>query len=229
MYSVAEVSDIRILPADMRPREKLVSLGAKRLTDHELLTVFLGSGSKYQGVAGVAAHLLGVIDTIREPVTPYDFSKIHGIGMAKSTQLCAILEFSRRRLCPSDRRIESPDDALRVVQHFSDRPQEHFLSLSLNGAHELIAMRVVSIGLVNRSLVHPREVFADPLKDRAAALIVAHNHPSGNLVPSREDREVTVRLREAGELLGITLLDHVVFSTHGYYSFMESEHDLTGG
>ena len=223
MYAVTEVSDISLLPIDMRPREKLINRGAKRLTDHELLTIFLGSGSRYLGVSGVAAQLLKMIDTIKKTPEPDDFGKIHGIGTAKATQLCAIMEFTRRRFCPSNHQIQTPSDALRIVQHFADRPQEHFLSLSLNGAHELIAMRVVSIGLVNRSLVHPREVFSDPLTDRAAALLVAHNHPSGNLEPSPEDREVTKRLRDSGEILGIKLLDHVVFTSNGYYSFLESE------
>lgn len=222
MYTATEISDISLLPMELRPREKLATLGAKRLTDHELLTAFIGSGSKSMGVAGVARELLGMIDAKKITPTAKDFCKIPGIGMAKATRLCAILEFARRRLCPTDRQIHTPEDAMRIVQHFADRPQEHFIGLSVNGAHELIATRVVSIGLVNRSLVHPREVFSDPLTDRAAAIIVAHNHPSGNLEPSIEDREVTVRLRDAGELLGINLLDHVIFSRAGYYSFLES-------
>ena len=110
---------------------------------------------------------------------------------------------------------------LPAIRHYADRKQEHFLSVSLNGAHEIIAVRVVSIGLVNRTIVHPREVFADPLTDRAAAVVVAHNHPSGQVQPSMEDRDVTRRLKSAGDTLGMKLLDHVVFSTLGYYSFLE--------
>ena len=96
-----------------------------------------------------------------------------------------------------------------------------FLSISLNGAYEIKEIHVVSIGILNRSLVHPREVFSRAIKCNAAALGVAHNHPSGSVEPSSEDREVTRRLKEAGEILGISLLDHLVFSTQGYYSFME--------
>ncbi len=108
-----------------------------------------------------------------------------------------------------------------VIRHYANRRQETFLSVSLNGAHEVIKIRVVSIGLVNRTLVHPREVFADPLADRAAAVICAHNHPSGNTDPSPDDREVTDILKKAGKILGIELLDHIIFSEAGFYSFLE--------
>ena len=112
-------------------------------------------------------------------------------------------------------------DVLPLVTHWADRPQEYFLVLSLNGAHEVIRLRVVSQGILDRTIVHPREVFVHPLSDRAAAVICAHNHPSGNTEPSQEDRDLTRRLREAGELLGIPMLDHVVFTQEGYYSFLE--------
>jgi DNA repair protein RadC len=106
-----------------------------------------------------------------------------------------------------------------MIRHFGSRSQEHFICLSLNGAHELLACRTVTIGLVNRTVVHPREVFSDPLLDRASAVIVAHNHPSGQLLASKEDDEITFRLSSAAELLGIKLLDHLVFSLEGYYSY----------
>jgi DNA repair protein RadC len=112
---------------------------------------------------------------------------------------------------------------LPVIRHYADRKREHFLSISLNGAHEVIHSRVVSIGTVNRTFVHPREVFSDPLTDRAAAVIVAHNHPSGNVEPSREDADITHRLTESANILGIDLLDHIVFSMNEYYSFLEHD------
>jgi DNA repair protein RadC len=110
---------------------------------------------------------------------------------------------------------------LPLIRHFADRKQEHFICVSLNGANEIIATRVVSVGLVNKTQVHPREVFADPITDRASAVIVAHNHPSGSLEPSKEDIDITARLKSAGEILGIRLLDHVIFNSKGYYSFLE--------
>ncbi|MCI0480903.1 MAG: JAB domain-containing protein, partial [Candidatus Dadabacteria bacterium] len=174
------------------------------------------------GVSKVAAALLLMLDSPGRVPTPDGLLEIKGIGAAKAAQLCAALEYARRRFCPSKKRIERPSDVLPVVGHFQDRPAEHFLSLSLNGAHELIALRVVTIGLINRTIVHPREVFADPIQDRATSIVVCHNHPSGNLEPSTEDREVTKQLKEAGDILGIKLLDHVIFSNNGYYSFLET-------
>jgi len=143
------------------------------------------------------------------------------MGEAKASAVCAALELGRRLFGVRDRKVASPGDVWPLVSHWSDRKQERFICCSLNGAHELIAARVVSIGLVNRTVVHPREVFADPIMDRACAVIVAHNHPSGRLDPSQEDREITRRLKEAADTLGIALLDHIIFSGEGFYSFVE--------
>ncbi len=221
-YSRDSPENITTLPVHERPRERLILKGPGALSDHELLTVFLGSGSRHNGVVKVASALLKMLDSPGRAPEPEELLEIKGIGGAKAAQLCAALEFSRRRFCPSKKRIERPSDVLPFVGHFQDRPAEHFLALSLNGAHELIALRVVTIGLINRTIVHPREVFADPIQDRATSIIVCHNHPSGNLDPSIEDKEVTKQLKEASEILGIRLLDHVIFSGDGYYSFLES-------
>jgi DNA repair protein RadC len=131
------------------------------------------------------------------------------------------LEFSRHRIRPEGLRISFPPDVLPLIQHYADRKQEHFLCVSLNGANEVIASRVVSVGLVNKTQVHPREVFADPITDRASAIIVAHNHTAGGLTPSKEDIEVTKQLKAAGATLGIKLLDHIIFNHKGHYSFLE--------
>jgi len=119
-------------------------------------------------------------------------------------------------------RISTPADVLPLIQNYADRKQEHFICVSINGANEVIKSRVVSVGLVNKTQVHPREVFADPITDRASGIIVAHNHPSGSLTPSMEDKEITEQLKSAGETLGIRLLDHIIFNHKGYYSFLES-------
>ncbi|MBN1685215.1 MAG: DNA repair protein RadC [Spirochaetales bacterium] len=221
-YNGGTSGDIGCLPVKERPRERLIQNGPGVLSDHELLTVFVGSGSMHNGVAKIAAELLRVLDLPGSAPDPEGLLAIKGIGSAKAAQLCAAMEYARRRLCPAKKRIERPADVLPVVGHFQDRPAEHFLSLSLNGAHELIALRVVTIGLINRTIVHPREIFADPIQDRATSIIVCHNHPSGNLEPSAEDREVTNQLKQAGEILGIKLLDHIIFSSQGYFSFLES-------
>lgn len=118
-------------------------------------------------------------------------------------------------------KVSCPNDIHEPLKRYESFDKEHFLSVSLNGAHEVIAIRIVSIGIVNRTMVHPREIFRFAIIDNAAAVIVAHNHPSGNLEPSAEDREITRRLKEAGDLLGIHLLDHMIISKKGYYSFLE--------
>jgi DNA repair protein RadC len=181
----------------------------------------LGSGSSRKGVVRLASDLLNVLDSSGDIPDTGELTGIEGIGPARAALVAASLEFARRRLRPSRRRISEPADVLPLVSHWADRPQEHFLVLSLNGAHEVIRLRVISQGILDRTIVHPREVFVAPLTDRAAAIVCAHNHPSGNTDPSPEDRSLTLRLRESGELLGIPLLDHVIFTHSAYYSFLE--------
>lgn len=195
--------------------------GAAALSDKDLLAVLIGSGNKQASVFEIAEKVLSLIDRKGLSIGPEDFNSVLGMGTARSCLLCAALEFSRRKICPAATRISSPQEAYALVRHFSDRKQEHFLCLSLNGAHEVLALRVVSVGLVNRTVVHAREVFAEPLTDRAAAIICAHNHPSGNINPSLEDKQVTEKLKKAGELLGVPMLDHLVFSEREFFSFAE--------
>jgi DNA repair protein RadC len=204
-----------------KPRERLISSGPTILSDSELLSVILGSGIKNKDVYTLAGEVLKVIDRVNGKPDIKELLSLPGLGNAKAALICAVMEFARRILHPDHRKIKSPGDVYSVVQHFADRKQEHFLTLSLNGAQEVIAIRIVSIGLVNRTIVHPREVFADPLTDRAASIVVAHNHPSGQVDPSNEDIEVTSRLKNAGAVLGIGLLDHLIFSKTAYYSFLE--------
>ena len=144
-------------------------------------------------------------------------------GPAKATLISAALEFSRRRIKPEGFKISFPTDVLPLIRHMADRKQEYFLCISLNGANEVLATRTISIGLVNQTQAHPREVFADPITDRASAIIVAHNHPSGSLTPSKQDMEITQRLKAAGQTLGIRLFDHIIFNHNGYYSFLENK------
>ncbi|MFQ3621242.1 MAG: DNA repair protein RadC [Spirochaetales bacterium] len=212
---------ISAIPLAERPREKLCYQGVSALADAELIALLIGSGNRKSRVEKISSTVLDLLDRYNGSLTVNQLIEVPGIGKAKASVILAALEFSRRRLCPDRRRIGSPKDILPLVVHYANRKQEYFLCLSLNGAHEVIAIRVVSIGLVNRSLVHPREVFADPLQDRAAAIVIAHNHPSGNLEPSEEDVQVTQRLKTVADILGILLLDHIVFSEEGYHSFLE--------
>lgn len=207
-----------------RPREKLWQNGVKHLADKELLAILLGSGNRRHDVFSLAEKVLELLDCNGPFPAPEILLQIDGVGPAKAALVAAALEFARRRIRPEGLKITQPTDVLPLLQHLADRKQEHFICISLNGANEVIAVRTVSVGLLNQTQVHPREVFADPITDRAAAVIVAHNHPSGNLSPSAEDKEITRRLRLAGETLGIRLLDHIIFSPKGHFSF--SAHDL---
>ena len=213
---------VKEMPVFNRPREKLQEKGPKALSDKELLAILLGSGSQTQDVLTLAARTLKIIDDTSANPTLEQLQAIDGIGPAKATTILAALEFARRRIRPEGFKIGLPPDVLPLIQHMADRKQEHFLCVSLNGAYEVIAVRTVSVGLVNKTQVHPREVFADPLTDRATAIIVAHNHPTGDLTPSKDDIAITRQLKSAGETLGIRLLDHIIFSHKGYYSLLEN-------
>ncbi len=221
MKYTREVLSIRETPLDRRPRERLQAIGPEGLSDHELLAIIIGSGSRSAGVHEIAGSILHLLDKHGSDTTIDQIASIKGVGKAKSSVISAALELGRRHVHGKKQRITYPSEVYPLIRHYADRPQEHFLSISLNGAHEVMGIRIVSIGLVNRTVVHPREVFAQPLQDRATAIIVAHNHPSGNLSPSSEDMSVTKRLTEAGLILGIELLDHIIFSEQGYFSFLE--------
>ena len=213
---------IRDIPEADRPREKLLRKGAAALSDQELLAVLLGKGTPGMDVMKLAAKLVKVIDEKGLGVRADDLLEFDGVGDAKATLVLAALEFARRRIKPEGAKIETPADLLPHVRHYADRKQEHFLCASINGANEILNIRVVSIGLVDRTPVHPREVFAEALSDRASAIIVAHNHPAGTLEPSAADVEVTTQLKAAGVVMGIALLDHIIFNRTAYFSFLEA-------
>lgn len=210
------------LPEEQRPRERLLARGPAALSDHELLMILLNSGVKGRNVSRMAADLIKYLDSEDEIPSVYDIALLNGLGSSKACSVAAMLEYGRRRWGPCGSRISQPSDVYTLIRHYADRQQERFLCISLNGAHEVLAVRIVTIGLVNRTICHPREVFADPLKDRASAVIVAHNHPSGRLEPSAEDEEITSRLKTSSEILGISLLDHLIFSESSYYSFVQA-------
>ena len=215
------MKQLSALPEEERPREKLLSRGACSLTDVELLAILLGTGGKGRDVLQLASEILPLIDRQNGKLKPDDLLSIHGLGTAKACLLTAAHEFARRRIRPYGQKISRASDVLPLVSHLASRPQEHFISISLNGANEVIACRVLTIGLINSSQIHPREVYSDSITDRASSIIVSHNHPSGNLTPSEEDKAVTAKLKAAGEILGIRLLDHIIFCSNGYFSFQE--------
>jgi len=208
------------LPKGNRPRERLIRSGPESLPDQDLLSIILVSGIRGKNVTFLARELLSKLDEEKTIPSVQELSRLTGMGISKACTIAAMLEFGRRKWA-SGQRIRHPGDIYNIIRHHADRRQERFICLSLNGAHEVLATRIVTIGLVNRTIIHPREVFADPILDRASAIAVAHNHPSGNLQPSEEDTEITLRLKAAADILGINFLDHLIFSEAFYFSFRQ--------
>jgi DNA repair protein RadC len=210
------------LDPSARPREKLLRKGASALSDQDLLTLLLCSGNNAHDVRQLAGLVLAKTDHNRGTFSLSQLLEVEGIDTAKAATIVAALEFSRRRIAVEGLKVRSPGDVASLVAHLCDRKQEVFVCISLSGAHEVIASRIITVGLANMCQVHPREVLADAIVDRACSIIVAHNHPSGELIPSEEDLNVTKRLQTAASIIGIKLLDHIIFSRKGYYSILHA-------
>lgn len=203
----------------MMPREKLIKFGACNLTDLELLRLLVGSGNKQVSSEQIAKEILKLLKNHGASVAYADLAGIKGMGIAKTSEMLALFELGKRYLVPPERPlITDTDKALEQLAYIRDKKQEHFVVLTLDGANRLISNTVVFQGTVNGSLIHPREIFAKAIEDRAASIIVAHNHPSGSVEPSSEDLRVTDMLKEAGRLLGIKVLEHIIVSRSGQWS-----------
>ena len=204
-------------PQTERPREKMQKYGAGTLSDLELLMAIIGSGSGAADVTKIARDLKKLIAEKGSELTFEDLMSVKGMALAKTTQFMAAYELWRRQFEVTERPIiDTPEKAVAQLGDIRDKKQEYFVCLTLDGANRLIAKRIITIGTLTSSLVHPREVFADAITDRAASIIVAHNHPSGNLEPSSADCEVTKRIRDAATLVGVSLLDHVIVTKTGF-------------
>lgn len=213
---------IRDIPAFDRPREKMIKKGAGALSNLELLVALLGIGIKGRDVFEIASDIARISEKHFNHLTVEKLKSINGVGTAKACQVLAALEYARRFLTRERIRIKSDKDVIPLVLEMSDRKQEYFLTLTLDGANNFIQKRTVFIGTLNQSLIHPREVFADAVADRAAGIILVHNHPSGDCTPSKEDFDVTDRLVKAGKIMGIDIMDHIIISRNGYYSFQKN-------
>ena len=213
---------IKDLPEHSRPREKLRERGPSALTDEELVTAILGMGTAGVDVRTIARQVASLIREHKEGLSLDHLIKVPGMGLAKASQILSSFELARRHLLKDTVKISCAKDILPLLTDIAAKQQEHFICISLNGANEVIEKRIVTIGLLDRSPVHPREVFADVIGDRAAAVIFAHNHPSGELNPSNSDLKIHEQLTEAAKILGISVLDHIIISKKGYYSFQEN-------
>ncbi|MDR2965411.1 MAG: DNA repair protein RadC [Treponema sp.] len=222
MENIVITNNFAAIPVDERSREKMKARGPAALSDRELLAIILNTGIQGKNVMALADELLVFLDKNKDIPSIKEISRLSGLGCSKACTIAAMLEFGRRRYGSFSARIKHPSDIFTLVRHYADRKQERFISLSLNGAHEVLAVRIVTIGLVNKTIVHPREVFADIIQDRAAAFCVAHNHPSGQLEGSPEDDEITERLKSSAKILGLHFLDHIVFSENAWWSYREN-------
>jgi DNA repair protein RadC len=210
------------VPEHDRPREKIAKKGVVALTDTELIEAILGRGVINRDVRTIARDIAAMLGDHTREIRYEDMLAIGGIGPTKAAQIMACLELGRRRYEPAGVvKIQKPEDVLPLVGTYRDKPQEYFICINLTGAGEVIRSRVVTIGILNHSLVHPREVFAGAITDRAASVICVHNHPSGSLEASAQDIAITRQLQEAGTLLGIQLLDHIIITKTGFSSMKE--------
>lgn len=215
------------LPASERPRERLLRLGAEALTNAELLALILRTGSQQESVVHLAERVLARIGGLHGllSVRPADLLDIHGLGETKRTQLLATAELARRltTITPHDQPvIYKAEDAVGLVQDMAHLQQEHVRALLLDSGRRVVAISTIYIGTLNASVVRVAEVYREAIARNCPALILAHNHPSGDPAPSPEDVEITRALTAAGELLDIQFLDHLIIARGGWTSLRES-------
>ena len=218
---------VRDLPKSERPRERLQKFGSEALSAQELLALVIGRGISKKSVMNIAQELLarfGNIKAISE-ATLAELAQIRGIGLAKAAQIKACFDLGKRQDLEPDIEnfdIKNPHSVVKAIwSRIKDKAKEHFKLILLNPRNRLIGISTVSIGTLNASLVHPREVFKDAITHSAASVVLAHNHPSGNLEPSEDDLTITKRLVEAGKILGIEVIDHIIITKNGFFSFKE--------
>ena len=202
-------------------REKVLRYGIEEVTDIELLMALLGNGKKDIPVAKLSEKVLEVLNSRDKKELKEALLKINGMGPGKTALILSALEFGKRFSSKAKTKIRSVTDVVPILQIYSFRKQEHFVCVTLNGAHEVMNIYVISVGSLNKTVIHPREVFTVAIAERAAAIIVAHNHPSGSLEPSTADFDCTKQILESSKILGIPLLDHLIISKDGYFSFHE--------
>ncbi|NQX45955.1 DNA repair protein RadC [Paenibacillus tritici] len=218
---------LRDLPHEERPRERMMHYGAESLSQAELLAILLRTGAQSESAIHIAQRLLGMTGGLRglADLSIEELTTIKGIGPAKAVQLKAGIELGRRMAnsrLTEPVIIRSPQDAAEILtEQLRYLQKEHFICLFLNTKNHVIAQETLSMGSLNASIVHPREVFRAAMKCSSAAIICAHNHPSGDPTPSPEDISLTSRLMQAGEIVGIDVLDHLVIGDGSYVSLKQ--------
>ena len=216
---------IRDLPRIERPREKLLKYGPSRLSTIELVAILLGTGRRGESVLLVAKKLLKIIPFEKfSSLTPHEFRNVSGIGPSKTCVLLASIELGKRLFQAKKVAISQllqPQDVFNSLKDICQSKKEHFVVFFLDSRNQEIHREIISVGTINASLVHPREVFEPAVRYLSVQIILAHNHPSGTLEPSEDDLTVHKRLVEAGKLLGIEVLDHIIVTKDSFISFKE--------
>jgi DNA repair protein RadC len=206
----------------MKPREKLSKYWVIKLEWWELVAVILGTWVKWMDVFKLSKKVNKVIEEKWENIKFDDLISIMWIWPVKAQSIISSFELAKRYFIKENILIKSTNDILEQVKEYRNKKQEYLLCLTLDGANRLINNRIITIWLLNQSLVHPREVFADAIWDRANGIILVHNHPSWTTSPSSEDIQITNRLKEVSNIVWIRLLDHVIITKNSYYSFNEN-------
>ena len=217
---------LKEMPEDIRPRERLLQKGATALNSSELLAILLRIGNKKETAIGMANKILHHCDGLKglANISIEELSSFDGIGLAKSAQIKAAIELGHRiyrEVSMIKPKITNPSDVADLVMEMQFLDKEHFRIISLSTKNHVIGRDEISIGNLNSSIVHPREVFKKALEKNAASIILVHNHPSGDPEPSKEDIQVTSRLVKAGEIMGIEVLDHIIIGANRYKSLKE--------
>jgi DNA repair protein RadC len=216
---------IKDLPKIERPREKLIQYGPVRLSNSELLAIILRSGKKGENVIDLANKILKKYKSDNLPCLSYkELKDFPGLGPAKACEIVACFELGKRLLKGKIVGLYlKPEDIWKELKDIRDHKKEHFVIFFLDSRNQEIKREVISVGSLNANLVHPREVFEPAVKNLAAQVILAHNHPSGDHEPSEDDLGITKRLVEAGKILGIEIVDHIIVTRNSFFSFKDKE------
>ncbi len=202
-------------------RELTIAHGISYPSDEELLMLILNKGTRNAPVEVIAQKALNALNASNQENLMENLLKINGIGKTKALTIAASMELGRRRNGYQKSVINKPKDILPFVMHYALESTEHFVCASVNGAHELLKIRLISKGTINKTLIHPREIFSSPVAEHAAGIICCHNHPYGPCTPSKADIESTRLIQKASEILGISFMDHIIIGREEYFSFLE--------
>ena len=219
---------IKKIPINDRPRERLINFGVKSLSNEELLSIILNSGTKNISVKNLASIILSKVDNLKEleKLNFYDLTSIKGVGRVKASVILAFVELSKRMNMKvstiNNVKLNEPKKVFDFFKYRINKFQEEFYCIYLDAKKKVICHKLLFVGTVNHSMVHPRDIFKEAYILNCAFIICVHNHPSGDVTPSLDDINVTRRIFDIGNLMGIKLIDHIIVSENSFYSFLEN-------